>query len=202
MKKTLILGLSLLTIGTAVTPGTIGIVAYANEDATVSSSFENPNKLDEYVVVENNQYKFELPSNVVVNDDQVKQVNDSIAIANKQIQKENAILDPTTKTYTTWSYRSGGYTSDNFWWGTRYYFRSNAAVAKMTHDLNNYSIVVGLTGAIGGLASAGIGSVVGAIGAAYFQKMSNDLNYYNNTHINDRINMDVYFTGIYKIYSV
>ncbi len=99
-------------------------------------------------------------------------------------------------------YVNGGYTSNDFWWETRYYFRSNAAVYQMEHELDNYSIVSGIVGAIDGLASAGIGSAVGAIGAAYFQKMRSDLDYYNNTHIKDYINMDVYFTGIYRIYSV
>lgn len=210
----LILWLSLLTVGSAVAPGALGIVAHAEENTFVSNSIKNFDDLttntvkllDKYIVVENNQYRLELPVNMGVSENQIKQANDAMEIANKQIKKENAILDPSTKTYVTQSYRSGlytsgGYTYDNFWWGTRYYFRSNNAVYQMDHDLDNYSIISGLAGALGGLASAGIGSAVGAIGAAYFQKMRSDLDYYNNTHMNDYVNMDVYFTGIYKIYS-
>ncbi|WP_438724003.1 hypothetical protein [Enterococcus sp. DIV1420a] len=61
----------------------------------------------------------------------------------------------------------------------------------MDHDLDNYSIMSGST--------ALWAPPVGVLGAAYFQKVKSDLDYYSNTHLNDYINMDVNWTGIYSV---
>lgn len=203
MKKALTLSLSLFVIGTSVTPG-IMQVAHANENSTVSqiSSNNNIQIFDSYVVVENNQFKLKIPSNIVFSEEQIKQVNESIKMANNQIQKTQAFLDPVTKTYSTWSFRSEGYTYDNHWWGTRYHFRSNAAVDEMLHELTDYSLASTVIGALGGLATGGVGVVAGVITTVYYAKVRNDLEHYNNIHRHDYIDMDVYFTGIYKIYTV
>ena len=89
-----------------------------------------------------------------------------------------------------------------FWWGARYYFRSNAAVYQMDHDLDNYTLGFGGVGVLATIFSGGIAAAVAGAAGLYFQKMKSDLDYYNNTHLNNYINMDVDRTGYYSIYAV
>lgn len=185
---------------------TVGIFLSAGTNVYASSTNINPkntanvnlkSKFDPYIHVQNNRYVLELPNFISVNSNEVEQVKESIKYANNQIAINHGIINSDTKiaTYQTFSLRSGGsYTYSNFWWGTRYYFRSNNAVYQMDHDLDNYSIMSGVT--------ALWAPAIGALGAAYFQKVKSDLDYYNNTHINDYINMDVNWAGVYSIYSV
>lgn len=154
-------------------------------------------KLDPYIFVQNNQFVLKLPENFAINSTQLAQIKQQIQTINQQVQKDNGKINVANKeiTYPSSSkYANGGYTYNNFWWGTRYYFRSNAAVYKMDHDLDNYTIMSGLT--------ALFAPPVAVLGAAYFQKVKSDLDYYNNTHLKDYINMDVTWAGIYSIYSV
>ncbi|EMF0060692.1 hypothetical protein PFZ79_002533 [Enterococcus hirae] len=177
-KKILAVSLLAFTFTGATLPS--GVLADTTESNQITQ--ELISKIDPYIFIQNNQFVLKLPDNFAINSTQLIQIN-------QQIQKDNGKINVANKetTYPSLSqYVNEGYTSNDFWWGTRYYFRSNTAVYQMEHELDNYSIVSGIVGAIGGLASAGIGSAVGAIGAAYFQKMRSDLeNYYNNTHIKD-----------------
>lgn len=64
----------------------------------------------------------------------------------------------------------------------------------MEHNLDNYSIISGI--------SALWAPAIGALWVAYFQKVKSDLDSYNNTYLNDYINMDVNWVGVYSIYLV
>ena len=154
-------------------------------------------KIDPYIFIQNNQFILKLPENFAINSTQLAQINQQIQTINQQIQKDNGKVNVANKeiTYPSLSqYINGGYTYSNFWWGTRYYFRSNAAVYQMDHDLDNY--ILGCT--IGALATD---NILG-LGALYFQKLKSDLDYYNNTHLKNYIDMDVNWIGVYSIYTV
>lgn len=180
----------------------IGIVVSSSVNAsTTQTTTQEQNKnlelkkqFDPYISVENNQFVLQVPESIKVNINNQNKVQEQLTTLNQYISAHNAIIDPNTKEiiYKTVSLRASGYTQANFWWGTRYYFRSNAAVYKMDHDLDNYTIMTGLTGLWA--------APIAALGAAYYQKVKSDLDYFNNTHLKNYINMDVEWTGVYRIY--
>lgn len=135
-------------------------------------------------------------------------VKATIDQANQEIEKQNGIIDITTKVITydpldmATAARSAGYTFRNYWWGTRYYFKSNTAVYKMNHNLDNWTYSLRGSGILGGLVSIDVAAAVAGSNALYFQKMKSHLDYYNNIHHKNYINMDVYFFGNYSIYKV
>lgn len=203
MKKSIILSGLLTSI---ITLSSISPLL-ANADSVSSSSTQTiqvtpaadtsslQNALDNYVSVENNQYILTIPDDIQLNATQIEQAKADIQLANQQITLHNGVINLTNKSYfiPSRTVRSG-YTWGNFWWGTRYYFRSNAAVYQMDHDLDNFSIMSGIT--------ALWAPAIGVSGAAYFQKVKSDLDYFNNTHSQNYINMDVSWAGVYSIYTV
>lgn len=108
MKKTIVLGLSLLTLGTAVTPGILSTVVQADENISVSESPKISNdslnqevsSVDQYVVVKDNQYELSIPSNASINPELVSQAQELITESNKLITQENLVIDPVTKIAT------------------------------------------------------------------------------------------------------
>lgn len=118
--------------------------------------------------------------------------------ATKTIEPDNTFRSKLMFNYVdrSASSKNSKYTYKQFWWGTRYYFRSNKAVYQMEHELDTSSLLVGT---LANLLTSGFGAAVGFIGAAYFQKIKSDLDYMNNTHPHDYLYMDVNLTGIYKI---
>lgn len=161
------------------------------------------NKVDAYVSVKNNTYTLDSAVKNFLTTEQFTEVKNDIDKANSNVKQGQFTINVNDKSYdeTNPLLRKGNshYTYKNFWWGTRYYFRSNAAVYEMDHELDNYSATLAVAGAIGGLASAGTASAVGAIGSAYFMKIRSDLDYMNNTHPHNYLYMDVNYTGIYSI---
>ncbi|MBD4919651.1 hypothetical protein GUF71_16320, partial [Xanthomonas citri pv. citri] len=66
------------------------------------------------------------------------------------------------------------------------------AVYEMDHELDNFTLYSGLSGIFGG--------PIAALGAAYYHKVKSDLDYMNNIHPNDYLNMEVNWAGVYFIY--
>lgn len=151
---------------------------------------------DAYVSVKDNQFMLNIPQGIQLNQNEVEQVKQQISDVNSKIKANKLTINQTTKEISSQSptLRSSGYTYGNFWWGTRYYFRSNAAVYAMDHDLDNWSIMSGVT--------ALWAPAVAVLGAAHFQKVKSDLDYYNNTHSKNYIDMDVNWAGVYSTYAV
>lgn len=164
---------------------------------------EQIKQLDPYVSVKDNKYLLNLPNNTIFSQTEVEAAQQMIDEANISIKNTHSIINPVTKigepqrlSVLASKYH---YTYKNFYWGTRYYFRSNHAVYEMENELSNYSTTLAIAGALGGLASSGVASAIGAIGSAYFNKVRSDLDYMNNTHPHNYLYMDVNFTGIYTI---
>lgn len=172
------------------------------------------NAVDKYIEVKNNQYVLNDLSNSALTEEEISIAKKVIEESNKDIKNTHEVINPTTKTVDeknnsininsrftilARSSKNSRYTWKKFWWGTRYYFRSNFAVYQMDHELDDYSLACGVAGTIGALASAGTAAAVGTISAAYFQKIKSDLDYMNNTHPHNYLYMDVNHTGIYSI---
>ncbi|QBX95158.1 hypothetical protein [Lactiplantibacillus plantarum] len=162
------------------------------------------NKVDSYILVVNNQYQLNKRATTILSNTELQAVENSISIANTTVKQQHLTIDQKTKTSQPMSNTKAAwhsyYTSANFWWGTRYYFTSNAAVAQMQNELANYSIALGITGALGGALSVGGAAIVSAGADAYLTKMSSDLGYYNATHLHNQIYMDVNFAGFYSMH--
>lgn len=160
-------------------------------------------KVDKYVSVKNNAYVLNPVVKNFLTTEQFAEVKNIIGRANSNVKQGRFIINVNDKSYDETNpllrKSNSHYTYKNFFWGTRYYFRSNAAVYEMEHELSNYSTTLAIAGALGGLASAGMASAVGAIGSAYFAKVRNDLDYMNKRHPHNYLYMDVNLTGIYKI---
>lgn len=167
-----------------------------SQSSKINTTTDNHKLFDAYVSVKDNQFVLNIPQDIQLNQNEVEQVKQQISDVNSKIRTNKLIINQTTKEISSQNptLRSSGYTYGNFWWGTRYYFRSNAAVYAMDHDLDNWSIMTGVT--------ALWAPAVAVLGAAYFQKVKSDLDYYNNTHSKNYIDMDVNWAGVYSIYAV
>ncbi len=160
-----------------------------------ASSFTDiKDHFDSYVSVKNNQYVLNLPENVQVNQNEFEQVVEQINAVNQQVETNKLIINPVNKEIVSRAstMKSSGYTYGNFWWGTCYYFRSNAAVYQMDHDLDNWAIGSGLVGIFA--------PPIAALGGAYYLKVKSDLDYMNSIHQKDYLNMEVNWVGVYSIY--
>ena len=162
------------------------------------------NKIDPYVSVVNNQYQLSQNATSALSHNELQEAERSIETANTTVNQQHLTIDKRTKAaHTMLSTKAAWhsyYTFANFWWGTRYYFTSNEAVAQMQNELGNDAIAIGIAGAIGGALTGGGAAVVAAGAGAYLQKMSNDLGYYNSTHLHNQIYMDVNLAGFYSMH--
>lgn len=182
-------------------------VSTAKSDSNTAVSESLISRIDEYVVIKNNQYVLELPDNVkdLFTSDEIAQVENNISKANENVDQSSLLIDAETKTTesesqtTTAAAYNKHFTWKNFWWGTRYYFTSNAAVDEFVWDFTNKSIVLGALGAAGSLGGV-VPGLIGAVGAAYFAKVANDLNYYNQRHSHNQIYLDMNYSLGYSFH--
>lgn len=167
-------------------------VSMAKSDTAIPVSDSLVSRIDDYVVVKDNQYVLELPDNAktLFTSDEIAVVKTNLYKANENVNKNALAIDVENKTtesepqvMTAAAYNKH-VTTKNFWWGTRYYFTSNAAVDEFVWSLNNTAI--------------GLGAAIGVVGGAYFAKVANDLNYYNQTHSHNQIYMDVNWSFFYS----
>lgn len=175
-------------------------------------SFSDIQKVDRFIQVYNNEFVLKKSINSNISYDVYTLVERILNQTNEYVKEHGLIINSATKTIEpdntfrsklmfnyvdrSASSKNSKYTYKQFWWGTRYYFRSNKAVYQMEHELDTSSLLVGT---LANLLTSGFGAAVGFIGAAYFQKIKSDLDYMNNTHPYDYLYMDVNLTGIYKI---
>lgn len=92
---------------------------------------------------------------------------------------------------------NSNYTYSYFWWGCRYYFTSNAAVAQLVHEFHGYSSTLTIGAAIAAPLSPAGGFAAGA-GAWYFDNVAENLEYYNSTHMNYRVYLDMAYSLNYS----
>ncbi|MFT8879448.1 MAG: hypothetical protein ABF913_07830 [Oenococcus sp.] len=157
------------------------------------------NTANQYVTVKNNRYILNLPVGTGFTDQQITMVQDMINKANDTVSSQNLIINPITKTSSIRSNvlgislraaSNGRYTFTNFWWGTRYYMRSNAAVEQLAHEFTGYAQVL----------TAGAAGVVAGAGALFYNNMASNIRYYNSTHSKNQIYMDFSWSGIYSLH--
>lgn len=159
-------------------------------------------KIDPYVTVSNNQYQLNNQASSELNKRELQQATYSINQANKNVTQLHLTIDSATKrampsleSSAAWD---SHYTTGNFWWGTRYYFTSNAAVAQMTSELQAYTELADIAGVIGKLFLSPAPQMVAMGAGIYFTSMSAYLNNYNNSHQNNQIYMDVNWVADYS----
>ncbi|MBT8935302.1 hypothetical protein BTI72_05155 [Lactobacillus delbrueckii subsp. bulgaricus] len=188
----------------------------ATNTSTILSNKEI-SKFDKYVRVKNNKFILNLPTNNNFSSQEIKAVQQMIDNTNEDVSANDKKINATTKEVTATSPSNNNlkfgislyasrkkatkkhYTYKLFWWGTRYYFRSNAAVYQMDHELDGYMTALAITGTLAAVVSSGAATAVSGSVAAYLNKVKSDLDYMNNMHPHSYLYMDVNKTGFYKI---
>lgn len=134
---------------------------------------------NKYISVKDNQYVLDPSIKNVLSPQQYQALQNKVKESNSNVKLSNAVIGKDLSYTSTPLLRSSNrhYTWKSFAWGTRYYFRSNAAVYEMDHDLETAQVV-------GGVLSLGVLS-------AYYAKIESDLNYMNNTHPHNYLYMDI-----------
>lgn len=203
--------LASVTLSTAAVP-LINISANADtvtvepKTNTDKSSNDDIQVLDKYVSVVNNQFVLSIPISANVSNDLVAKAQEVVDKSNQSITKNHSVVNANTKTimpnpiFASKAAWHSYYTYTNFWWGTRYYFTSNAAVNQLVNEFNNYAAALTVGAAVGGYFTVGTAALLGGLGAAYFTKVANDLNYYNSTHSQNQIYMDMNGAGAYDMH--
>ncbi|MHC8464655.1 hypothetical protein [Weissella tructae] len=204
-------GLYLLTILSASTliPLTAPI-ALADTHTSTHESAQNVQPVcladfDHLVSVHNNQYVLATNNDAHISQNTYTQLEKAVTTANQTIAAHHFTIDPETKEMYTEHLRvpraaNSRYTYKNFWWGTRYYFRSNQAVDQLVHELQSHGSDLSIGGLVGSIiASRGI-AAVGALSSVYFQRVANNLNYYNARHRKNQIYMDWNYSGQYSMH--
>lgn len=146
-------------------------------------SFSDIQKVDRFIQVYNNEFVLKKSINSNISYDVYTLVERILNQTNEYVKEHGLIINSATKTIEpdntfrsklmfnyvdrSASSKNSKYTYKQFWWGTRYYFRSNKAVYQMEHELDTSSLLVGT---LANLLTSGFGAAVGFIGAAYFQK--------------------------------
>lgn len=210
--------LTILTIGLSLLNFLPAVVVNADIDAKETSKQSDYSttlnesiikKADQYIYVSDNQYRLRSSDDLKLDSDQISLINKTLEKSNENIIAQKLIIDPETKI----AFPSGqgqrllsraaynkNYTYKNFWWGTRYYFTSNAAVEQLAHNFNQKANILTAGGILGGVVS--VGSVVAIAGATawFFNKMASDLRYYNSTHVHNQIYMDLNMSLSYSFH--
>lgn len=162
--------------------GELGTAANVTSDtATIANK---------YISVKDNQYILDPSIKNVLSPQQYQALQNKVKESNSNVKLSNAVIEKdlsyTSNSNSLLRRSRRHYTWKSFAWGTRYYFRSNAAVYEMDHDLETWQVV-------GGALSLGVFS-------AYYAKIESDLNYMNNTHPHNYLYMDINrWIGTYTI---
>lgn len=157
--------------------------------------------LDKYVEVKNNQFVLSLDAATKFSNEEIQEAQVRLDSTNKMINEKHMLIDPETKTaeqispFISFAKYNKHYTYATKWFGGRYYFTSNAAVEELAYKFRNHSSVLQVLGVIPGLAGA-----IGNLGSAYFNKIANDLENYNNKHKHNQIYMDLNWNGTYSFH--
>ncbi|CCK86169.1 Putative uncharacterized protein yrbG [Lactobacillus equicursoris DSM 19284 = JCM 14600 = CIP 110162] len=221
--------LSVTIVAMLMSAQNVGAATNNTENTTVSSIESNNTSkntltdseiddLDDYVEVKNNQYVLNVPSSSNLSEQEIKVAKAVIEESNRNIQKNNLSIDPVTKEASETSSqnvvfntkfrvlarakakkKAKSYTFKNFWWGSRYYFRSNKAIDQMEHELESKAMSVELIGALASIVSSGYASAIGTVGSVYFSKIRSDLDGMHKKHPHSSLYMDINYSGVYKI---
>lgn len=168
-------------------------------------------KADQFVQVQNNQYVLTEGAKKEFNNSEITQIKKIISESNAEVKHENALIDTSDKAFYPYtnnsnpfvSFASTGkkYTYRNFWWGTRFYFRSNAAVDRMVQELRDsqstlsaFALGAGGAATVAGPYAAIPGMLLG-FAAWKYNEMASGLQSYNEAHKKNQIYMDVNMTG-------
>lgn len=115
-------------------------------------SFSDIQKVDRFIQVYNNEFVLKKSINSNISYDVYTLVERILNQTNEYVKEHGLIINSATKTIEpdntfrsklmfnyvdrSASSKNSKYTYKQFWWGTRYYFRSNKAVYQMEHELD------------------------------------------------------------------
>lgn len=190
--------------GVLTTPILAETSAKAASTQYITITEENLVDIDQYVLVENNQFILAIPKNVYITDELLSEIANRIDSVNNDINVNSGIINPVTKEieyFTNSRYvvasAYAAHQVDHFWWGVRHIFRTNSAVNDFTHELDNYALGFTGIGVIAGVLSLGGCEVLSGLTAIYAQKIASDLRYEKSKY--SKIEMNITWVLVYRI---
>lgn len=170
----------------------------------------NLQDFDQYVGVKNNSFVLLTKGKQRLTNTQTETIKSALKQANYSIQQQHQIIDPQTKEVRSSTQVSGirvlsagvsGLSTKWFWWGERYYFKSNAAVSYISHRMRSQGDALGGLGVLSSVLANGVAAGIAGSGSLYFNHVANGLDYYNSIHIHSHIYMDMNYTGVYSFHT-
>lgn len=160
--------------------------------------------LNQFVSVKNNQFVLTIPDEYAISPEIREEAEISVKKSNQQIRENGGVIqsDNLTINYPNSTeniqIRSGiNDTSVSwFWWGSRQYFWSNAAVENVAYKYDHYSQFLGVAGIAGTAVTSGVAAVIGGIGSWYYAHLASELRHYNNTHKKNKIYQDLNWAAV------
>ncbi|MGN1407776.1 hypothetical protein [Lactobacillus sp.] len=175
---------------------------------STSLSTKQIQEANKYVEVSNNQYVLSKAGQNELSDSTEAAVESKLSEVNTDIQKDNLVIDPKTKSVSTraayvskaskvkgaMKFHSGCYVRA-FWWGVRVYFTSNAGVRWFASMAGNTSTISTLVSAITAVTGHGIASTLTEAFSMYVDTFERQLINYNNKHKKSKIYTDINYVA-------
>ena len=205
MKKTIMLGILFLVGGTLSMSPVSALAAESNSKVlsqpSVSSGLSEAliKRADSDIIVVNNRYQLKDSAVNNFSSGELSQLKKALKESNQLVANQKLTIDPQTKTIAPevlFAAYNRRYTMKIFWWGTGYYFTSNAVVAQMSNVLAYYTFAFNIGGTIGGIVAKLASGLLGS----YTTLMSARLNSFNNSHPHNQIYMDVNQAGVFSFH--
>lgn len=206
-KKTLVaLGVSLFSIGVwKNTPVSQAAAEPDVENVTVNNndymdSIEMK-AFNEYIKVKDNQYVISSSAKAIFSEEQLNKLQFTLDTANENVRKGHLRINSKTKDaekirkYFILAKYNKHYTYAWKPFGARYYFTSNAAVTELAHKFRSHANNLSLSALAGPAAG-----IIGGMGSWYYNKIADDLEYYNSKHPHNQIYMDLNWGGTYSFH--
>lgn len=154
-KKLLKASLALSLVFGSIVPTVVSASDFdTNDTNNISTKSQNEEisqdvveKADHLVEVQNNQFVLSKDAENKFDDSEIYSIKKLISESNTQVRHDHSQIDTSDKSFevnsgdanpfVSFASTRKEYTYKHFWWGTRFYFRSNAAVNQMVRELRS-----------------------------------------------------------------
>lgn len=154
-KKLLKASLALSLVFGSIVPTVVSASDFdTNDTNNISTKSQNEEisqdvveKADHFVEVQNNQFVLSKDAENKFDDSEIYSIKKLISESNTQVRHDHSQIDTSDKSFevnsgdaspfVSFASMRKEYTYKHFWWGTRSYFRSNAAVNQMVRELRS-----------------------------------------------------------------
>ncbi len=176
MKKMLVCFISTMMLLININP--VDADYSAANTSTQSASITEPSlsiseisEVDQYVIVQNNRYVLSVPEETTMDSRVLHTASSMLERANNYVYVNNLTIDDDSKKISSGSSTEimrayAAHQTDQFWWGVRHIFRTNAAAEAFASDLETCSTAMGSVSAAYGLLFATGAGLAVSLGAS------------------------------------